>query len=88
MKPTSFKIRFWLGLAIAAIGLVVPASAQAENVVPNPGFENNCAPAPTLTAICGVGGARQQVTAGPRRPSFGQRERGVVRRRRERAGGD
>ena len=39
MNPRRFKLRFWLGLAIAAIVLVVPATAQAENVVPNPGFE-------------------------------------------------
>lgn len=40
MKRRNFKIRFWLGLAVVAIALGLPAGAQAAtNVVPNPGFE-------------------------------------------------
>jgi hypothetical protein len=34
-KRRRFKIRFGLGLAVAAIALGAPATAQAENVVPN-----------------------------------------------------
>src|SRR5829696_3285126 len=55
-KPRHFKPRFWLCLAIATIVLVVPASAQAENVVPNPGFEiPGCSTDPNgpETTICG-----------------------------------
>src|SRR5262249_27575710 len=41
----------WLGLAVTAIALVLPAVAQAANVVPNPGFEQaGCANTP---ALCG-----------------------------------
>ena len=54
MKPRCFKPRFWLGLAIAATVLVVPTTAQAENVVPNPGFEIAECPTPNGTAqVCG-----------------------------------
>jgi hypothetical protein len=51
MKPTSFKIRVWLGLALAAIVLGVPATAQADNVVPNPGFEQAGCDSGRVTSI-------------------------------------
>lgn len=55
MKPKRFNPRFWLGLTIAAIVLVAPTTAQAENIVPNPGFELAECPSPNGTAqpVCG-----------------------------------
>jgi hypothetical protein len=39
MKPTRFRLGFWICLAISGIVLAEPAMAQADNVVPNRGFE-------------------------------------------------
>jgi chitodextrinase len=52
MTRRNFKVRFWLGLAAAAVTLGLPAAAQAgTNVVPNPGFEQGgCGNTPV---ICG-----------------------------------
>jgi hypothetical protein len=53
MKRRCFKVRFWLGLAIAPIVLGVPTTAQASiNVVPNPGFEQAGCNAGRVTSIC------------------------------------
>jgi PKD repeat protein len=50
---TRRKTRFWLGLAVAAVTLVLPTAAQAStNVVPNPGFEQGGCGAST-PIVCG-----------------------------------
>jgi hypothetical protein len=66
MKRRNFKIRFWLGLAIAGVALGLPAVAQATtNVVPNSGFEQGgCGSTPVICGWVGYG-LMSQDTANP-----------------------
>jgi PKD repeat protein len=49
---SNFSVRFWFGLAVAALALGLPPAARAAtNVVPNPGFEQGgCG---STSVICG-----------------------------------
>ncbi|HEV8683150.1 MAG TPA: IPT/TIG domain-containing protein [Actinomycetota bacterium] len=67
MRRRNFKIWFWLGLAVAAISLLLPTAAQAStNVVFNPGFEQGgCSD--NTPVLCGwrSGSSMSQDTSNP-----------------------
>ena len=67
MKRRNFRIKLWIVLAIAAVALGLPASAQATtNVVPNPGFEQGgCGDTPIICGWVGQGGNMYLDTANP-----------------------